>query len=153
MKAGKLLTSLILSLALHLIFASCSSTRPTLPGKLVNETPTSPVFSPDGKLVAAGIFGGVRVWDADSENFRDYLTKLKNETPSRIFFSPDGKWIAAGVYGAVRTWELATGASHDYPMKLRNETPRIIAISPDGQTIATATFGGLMKWKFQGFPE
>jgi len=151
MKAKKLKTCALLSLVIYLTFVSCSGSRPTLPGKLVNETPTSPVFSPDGKLIAAGIFGGVRVWDVQSERFRDYPAALKNETPKRIFFSPDGKWMAAGIYGAVRTWELETGASRDYPMKLRNETPRIIVISPDGQTIATAAFGGIMKWKFQGF--
>jgi len=151
MQAQKLKTCTLIYLTLLPAFTSCSNTKPTLSAKLVNETPTSPKFSPDGRVVAAGIFGGVRVWNVQSEKFRDYPTALKNETPKRVFFSPDGKWMAAGVYSAVRTWELETGAWHDYPMKIRNETPEVIAISPDGQTIVTAAFGGIMKWKFQGF--
>ena len=77
---------LLLYVVLHLMIASCSSTRPTLPGKVVNETPTWIKFSPDSKYIAAGITGGVRVWNVQSEDFKDYKTKLPNETPEQIIF-------------------------------------------------------------------
>lgn len=147
----KLKTYFPLFLALQLMIASCGGTRPTLPASIVNQTPSRAVFSPDGQYIAAGIWGAVRIWNVQTEEYKDYETKLRNETPKCVTFSPDGKWIATGIFGAVRTWELSTGASRDYPMKVRNETPEFIAISPDGQTIATAAFGGVMKWKYEGF--
>lgn len=66
-----------------------------------NERPDYIVFSNDGKHIATGLLGFVRIWEIDSKKFRDYKTKLKNETPHFICFSPDGKYIAAGVFGAI----------------------------------------------------
>ena len=96
------------------------------PTKLKNETPNFAVFSHNGKYIAAGIYGAIRVWETDSKNFKDYRTVAKNETPLFVSFSPDNKCIASGVYGAVRVWELNTNNYTDYKLKTINSTPKFV---------------------------
>ncbi|REA58033.1 hypothetical protein DSL64_21855 [Dyadobacter luteus] len=136
----------LLTLVLLLVITSCGSSKPPLRAKLVNETPTSTVFSPDGKWVAAGVWGGVRVWNVDSEEAKDYKTKLRNETPKYVTFSPDGKRIAAGSWGAVRVWDLKSAELKDYPVGMINETPTHVFFSPDGTWMATGIFGAVRTW-------
>lgn len=137
---------ILLNLVLLLVVSSCGSNKPPLRTKLAGETPTSTVFSPDGRFIAAGVWGGVRVWNVDSEQAKDYKTKLRNETPKYVSFSPDGKRIAAGSWGAVRVWDLASAESKDYSVGMINETPTHIFFSPDGSWMATGIFGAVRTW-------
>jgi len=73
-----------------------------------NETPNYAEFSSNGKFIAAGVPGAVRIWETGSTRFKDYKTNLKNVAPLFVCFSPGDKYIASGVYGAVRVWEIDT---------------------------------------------
>ena len=67
-------------------------------------------FSPDGKLVAAGLPDGtVRLLDAASGKQVRQLDR-PNGPVLTVLFSPDGKRLAsAGFDGAVRQWDSTTG--------------------------------------------
>jgi WD40 repeat protein len=69
----------------------------------------SPVFSPDGKVLATVDRERVRLWDAQTGQPRATLPGPATES-SRIAFSPDGKTLAVvTTTGAVRFWDVATG--------------------------------------------
>src|SRR5437867_900127 len=71
-------------------------------------------FSRDGKRLAAGEFGVVKVWDSQSWELLGAL----GPHPDRVLalvFSPDGKRLASGgglsgERGEVKVWDLETGA-------------------------------------------
>ncbi|WP_420154092.1 WD40 repeat domain-containing protein [Siphonobacter sp.] len=138
---------LALSVFFFISLISCSkSSQPTLQAKLSNETPHEITYSPDGKSIAAGVWGAVRIWDLATRQATDYPTKLKNETPRRVSFSPDGRWIAAGTFRGVRVWNVQTKSYRDYDLPLGSVTPRRVHFSPDSRTLAAAAWGGVMTW-------
>lgn len=71
-----------------------------------NNTPQYVEFSNDGRHIAAGVYGAVRVWNILSGDFIDYPAKYKNYTPGFVKFSPDSRFIVAGQFGEVRSWEI-----------------------------------------------
>jgi RNA polymerase sigma factor (sigma-70 family) len=96
------------------------------------------VFSPDGKMLAAGEWDGghVQVWDAANGK------KIKSwqghtDTVTAIAFSADGKrLVTAGADKAVRLWDAATFAEL---RSFTGHTDRVLcaALSPDGTLLAT----------------
>jgi eukaryotic-like serine/threonine-protein kinase len=92
---------------------------------------TSVVFSPDGKLVAAGSGEkGVRVWDVASGHARWLESDVAAAGP--LVFTPDGaRLVGADGQEAVRVWDLATGARRacDGVMSGR------LAVSSDGARV------------------
>ena len=94
---------IVILISAMFLIASCKATRPVLQSKLLNETPTSTVFSPDGKHLAAGVWGGARIWDLTSDVHTDYPAKLRNETPKKRLFLPRwfthcGRSMGCGTY-------------------------------------------------------
>jgi WD40 repeat protein len=65
-------------------------------------------FSPDGKLLAAGLQGAVCVWETDSgrERARFQGSALVVLT---VAFAPDGRTLAAAGAGVIHLWDLTTG--------------------------------------------
>ena len=64
-------------------------------------------FSPDGKQVASGSYGALRLWDVESGA---ELRKFKGHTGyvNSVAFSPDGKQVVSGSDdNTVRLWCLA----------------------------------------------
>jgi len=96
------------------------------------------VFSPDGKLVAAGSFDqSVTVWDVQShEKIHEFKFGLYN---GELAFSPDSKLLAAAGF-EFGIWDLSTGQSVFSASSIRS--PENVVFSPAGDVLAV----GLM-WR------
>ena len=112
---------------------------------------TSVSFSPDGKTIVSGGYGGkVKLW-----NLKDKQPKISRKNKHRgsitsVSFSPDEKIIAS--------------TSHDRTIKLWSRDGKLIktlqghngvvssvSFTPDGKTLATASWDGTIKiWKPDG---
>jgi WD40 repeat protein len=135
--------------------ASETTTMRTLP-----PTPTirpevavvSPVaslrFSPDGRVLAAGGYGEVRLLDSSSGKV---LAALPGETHyvRSIAFSPDGKMLAAAggmpqIEGEIKIWDVD---SHQLVKTIRGHSDCIysVAWSPDGKLIASGSYDRMVK--------
>jgi RNA polymerase sigma factor (sigma-70 family) len=113
--------------------------------KVADTNLMSVVFSPDGKLLAAGGMelqegqqkGEITVWEVETGAVKHTLTGLFQVWS--IQFSPDGKLLAAGGGGGVSVWETESG-------RLRHANPKAFAMSsaftPDGRTLVTGGGAG-----------
>ena len=100
----------------------------------------SPVFSPDGKLIAAGNSDGkVRIWDAESGQLQgDPLEGHEGGVPA-IAIRPDGKLLAsAGLDGTIRMWDVQTGDPVGDPGEVEGGAGlNYVAFGRDGRFLAT----------------
>jgi WD40 repeat protein len=109
--------------------------------------PLSPVaavaFSPDGKLLAAGEYGQVTIWDLGAVHPVAVLTNVLG-TVNDVRFSPDGKLLAVAggqpsAKGDLRLYQvgdwklLAVLRGHD-------DVVFGVAFRPDGKQLASASF-------------
>jgi WD40 repeat protein len=109
---------------------------------------TSAKFSPDGKLLALGGYGQVRLIDPASGNVIATLSGHANYVRS-LAFSPDGKLLAAAggspqLEGEIKIWELQ---SRQVLKTLTGHKDCIysIAWSPDGKLIASGSYDKMVK--------
>ena len=65
-------------------------------------------FSPDGKTVVSGLYGGIiRLWDVDSRTVRHEFRTSDAASPTEFAFSPDGKTLVSGSSnGTILIWDL-----------------------------------------------
>ena len=104
-------------------------------------SPRSPVFSPDGKLVLTGIDNVAVLCDADTGRrirvFRGHVGSVNS-----VAFSPDGKRVLTGSYdGAAILWDAGTGARIRV-FSGRSGSVCSVAFSPDGQRVLTGSGDG-----------
>lgn len=66
----------------------------------------SVAFSPDGSLLAAGSYEGVRLWNVESQEDAGTLP-LKSGFARAVAFSPDGSLLAVGGYQSIRLFDVA----------------------------------------------
>jgi WD40 repeat protein len=105
-------------------------------------------FSPDGKLLAAGIrYGTIRVWDLDlskeKESWRGHVSDVWS-----IAFAPDGKTLASGngdwdQPGEVKLWDTTTWKQKGI-LKHSGEVLSL-AYSPDGRYLAAGSWDQTVK--------
>lgn len=95
----------------------------------------SPVFSPDGKVLAVGNRNGaMRLFEINSGKL---LQVLEKEMTHEIAFSPDGTLLAAGyVDGSVALWHVSTGELLNTKLSGCKE---VLSLdwSPQGDVLAT----------------
>ena len=98
-------------------------------------------FSPDGRQLAAGTDGVVKVWDWKNRQLLHSLPGHDEKNAISVAFSRDGRRLASASTGeAVNLWDTQTW---EQPLRtfLTNPHPvSALAFSPDGSRLAEATF-------------
>lgn len=96
----------------------------------------------DGRLLAAGADGIVRIWNGET------LDGQLGPHPGGVTamaISPDGVLAVADRGGVVRLWDVEDGQPVDQPMTADDNTVWGLAWSMDGTTLATATADEVVK--------
>jgi WD40 repeat protein len=116
-----------------------------------------PVFSPDGRLLAAPERGFVSIWDVIAGRHLRQFKLPEERALASAAFTPDGRSIALDIEdGTITLWELATGkqrrlygmkptsfegrrldgAPPGFALPIPDADPVLLAISPDGRLLA-----------------
>jgi WD40 repeat protein len=107
-------------------------------------------FNPDGRLLAAGDVGGVRVWDLSTRREAAFLPGATGRVRS-VAFSPDGRLVAAGDAASVRLWDVAArrqvAALTGPNSRARGGAFTRVAFSPDGGLLAAGGPAGMGLWE------
>jgi WD40 repeat protein len=99
--------------------------------------------SPDGKLLASGGLGSVRLWSVPVRKPLDFSVLTPGQVQSLAFSPNSGQLAAACDNGRGYVWDVGTG-------ELRLSLPpatgaRTVAFSPNGSTLAVAGRAGLVR--------
>ncbi|NEP18280.1 MAG: hypothetical protein F6J97_15475 [Leptolyngbya sp. SIO4C1] len=118
--------------------------------RMVGEVANAIAFTPNSRLVAAGLSDGtVRIWIADTGQA---VRSLQGHAYAvrAIAIAPDGRTLAsASADQTVRLWDLRTGQLRQ-TMRSEAGIVHTLLISPDGQRLATASDGNVLQlWDAQ----
>lgn len=106
-------------------------------------------LSPDGKLIAAGSYCAVYIWDLDTGD----LLKTLHGGFSNVYalaFTPDGKRLLAGAGdGSVTLWNIEAGEPV-WEQKVHSGAIRGVAVSPDGKLCASGSVDQGVLWDIAG---
>ncbi len=101
-------------------------------------------FSPDGSLLAVGLYDGrVKLWDARSRTW-NFLMFEQGSMVRSVAFTPDQMVLAAGnADSTIKIWDTPAGKPR---ISLRGHRARItqLAFSPDGRVLAASDTEGLV---------
>jgi serine/threonine protein kinase/WD40 repeat protein len=107
-------------------------------------------LSPDGKMAAVGIDGGIQLVDLRSGRVQTATGILVGQ-PAWLLFSPDDRTVVStGLDGAVTLWDAETAAPRG---TLRGHSASVgqPVFSPDGATLYTASDDGTaIAWDVKG---
>jgi RNA polymerase sigma factor (sigma-70 family) len=148
---GKLFATAGLDGTVKLWETATARLKATLPGD--DRGVFSVTFSPDGKTLASGHSGMVKLWDVATEKERK--TWKIEQFIIALAFSPDGKSLAAG-YGSgnLNLWDVATGKERialqgGWPRSTGGGGPGLLAMSvafsPDGKLLAAGRYDHTVK--------
>ena len=127
-------------------------------GSEYRSTPKAITFSPDGTLIAGGVFREIRLWDAAT-----YKTQMVICLPhgcqrvEALTFSPCGRYLVSGASWqgtdkvSIRLWDVATGENivtfWSHPTDIQS-----LDFSPDGSVLASGSFDGtILLWDMKPY--
>lgn len=116
--------------------AASGDARLILPGNILV---TDPMFSPDGKTLAAvAPDGNVSLWNLQSGSTTQILTGHQSGV-NAIAFSPDSKILATGGQDAqIKIWNAATGTEQASLSEEGSTAVTDLVFSSDGRTLAVS---------------
>ncbi|MFG3340647.1 WD40 repeat domain-containing protein [Glycomyces sp. NPDC048151] len=98
-------------------------------------------FSPDGKVIAANIAEGTRIWDAENG---DHKMTLEPWDVFDIAISADSSMIATAEGLVTRIWDLESG---ELLTELEGEaSAEAVVFSADGESLFTGDDSGVYQW-------
>lgn len=108
-------------------------------------------FSKDGKTVASGCWGEVRLWNAETQKFYDPLGKY-SEFVLSLAFSSDEKLLGSGHWrGRVFLWDVPNRKLYK-TLDGHTENVQSVAFSPDGEWFASGSEDGTVNiWNLDDF--
>ena len=117
-------------------------------------------FSPCGSVIATGMFGGLRLWCAETLTTLLEIPQPQTQKPYALAFSPCGKYLASGTWWqrekgmekmTIRLWEVATGEEittfWGHPTDVQS-----LAFSPDNTLLASGSHDcTILLWDLKPF--
>jgi WD40 repeat protein len=111
-------------------------------------TPKAIAFSPDGTLIAGGVFREIWLWDAATYKTRMVICLPHGcQRAEALTFSPCGRYLVSGASWqgtdkvSIRLWDIATGENiatfWSHPTDIQS-----LAFSPDGTLLASGSLDG-----------
>jgi WD40 repeat protein len=114
-------------------------------GAFGHSSPFSLAFSPRGKLLAAGYWDIVTLWDTATRKRAATLRGLGRYVAS-LSFSRDGRLLAAGGdWGVLQIWDVRKRVRL-HTISIDGADVSTPAFSPDGKLIAVGTYGSGEVW-------
>jgi|GEM_PF-279912 len=106
-------------------------------------------FSPDGRTLAVGDNGEVRLWNVETRKVTQQFGPLSESGASAMAFSPDGKLLAVADGLKVELWSAAAGneitARAGTTGTPFTDIGTTLAFSPDGQILAIGGGDGKLR--------
>jgi WD40 repeat protein len=103
-------------------------------------------FSPDGRTLASGSDGIVRLWDVATHRQVGAAMTSQVGPVLSVAFSPDGTLLASGsADGAVRLWDVATYQQIGNALSADTGQVHSVAFSPSGTTVASGSADGAVR--------
>jgi serine/threonine protein kinase len=113
----------------------------------------SAVFSPDGRWIASGSFGGMlTIWDANTGEERFPPFRAHENHVRCVAFSPDGRRLATASWDkTAKIWDFdpqRAGAEISLLHRLTAHQEKVghVAFSPDGEQLATGSAKAVRFW-------
>ena len=104
-------------------------------------------FSPDGKTLAVGGFGGaVQLWRLPGGTLAGTLPPGNTGPIDAVAFSPDGATLVTGsAHGTVQLWDVATRQPVGDPLQGQDAPALSVAFNPRGTLLASGSGHGSVR--------
>ena len=116
------------------------------------------VFSPSRDVIAGGMSGEIRLWNATTHEVRLAILLPKGCTlPYALAFTPCGQYLASGSWWggtdkvSIRLWDVSNG-ENVATLWSHSTDVEYLAFSPDGTLLASGSFDGtILLWEMKPY--